>query len=142
MSENSLFGDLALEGAPDDPFAIPDSTYRAYLTDVKKGPTKDKSKVGVTFRYKISEGDHKDQEITEWKSANPGDDTRTKSFLKQRIIGLGVPADRISVVDPSDLIGKEVFVTTKMRNGFTNVQNVVPVDAGTEAGVTKSPFDI
>lgn len=139
---DSLFGDLDLDNAPDDPFAIPDGTYKAYLTDVRKGPTKDGKKVGVTFKFKISEGDHKDQEVTEWKSANPTDDVRTKSFLKQRIIGLGVPADRISVIDPEDLIGKEVYITTKSRNGFTNIQNAVPVDAGESSGATKGVFDM
>lgn len=144
MSESSLFGGLDLESAADDPFAIPDSTYKAYLTDVQKKPTRDGSKVGVTFKYRISEGDYKDQEVTEWKSANPGDDIRTKSFLKQRIVSLGVPADRIGVVDPGDLIGKEVYITVKNRNGFANINKVTLVDASESGGDTagKSPFDL
>jgi len=141
MSE-SLFGDLDLENAPDDPNAIPDGTYRAFLTDVKKGPTKDNSKVGVTFKFKISEGDYDGSEVTEWKSANRDDDQKTKGYLKQRIISLGVPADRINVVDPGDLIGKDCYITVKNRNGYTNVNKVTLADAAGEASSSKGAFDI
>ncbi len=144
MSESSLFGDLDLDNAPDDPFAIPDATYRAFLTNVKKAPTKDGKKTGVTFKYKISEGDYEGREVTEWKSANATDDVRTKSFLKQRIISLGVPTDRLGVVDPGDLIGKEVYVTVKNRNGYANVDKVTLVDASeiSEPTSSKGMFDL
>ncbi len=145
MSENSLFGDLDLDNAPDDPFLIPDATYRAFLTDVKKGPTKkNPHKLYVNFKYKISEGDYEGQEVGEWKSANASDDTRTKSFLKQRLISLGVPADRLGVVEPADLIGKEVYVTVKNREGYANVNKVTLVDASetSESTESKGMFDL
>ena len=138
----SLFGDLDLESAPDDPNAIPDGTYRAFLTDLKKGPTKDGSKVGVTFKYKVSEGAYDGHQVTEWKSANTSDDDTTKAWLKQRIIGLGVPADRMSSVDPDDLIGKDVYITVKNRNGFANVNKVTLADSAAVSASAKSAFDL
>ena len=141
---DGLFGDLNLEDAPDDPNAIPDNTYEAYLTDLKKGPTKDGSKVGVTFTYTISEGALDGRKVTEWKSANPTDDEATKGYLKQRILGLGVPADRISQVDPSDLIGKHVYITVKNRNGYANVNRATLIDADSESvsASAKGAFDL
>lgn len=121
----SLFGELDLEDAPDDPNMIPDDSYKAFLTDVKKGPTqKDPNKFGVTFKYRISEGAYEGREVTEWKSANKTDDERTKGYLKQRLLNLGVPEDRLGTVDADDLIGKEVRITTKKRGEYTNVVRV------------------
>lgn len=141
----SFFGELDLENAPDDPNSIPDGTYRAFLTDIgKKGTKNDPNKIGVTFKYKLSEGQYDGFEVTEWKSANATDDDRTKSWLKQRLLGLGVPADRLSSVDPSDLIGKEVYVTVKARNGYTNVNRVSLADDNAESvsASAKSAFDL
>jgi hypothetical protein len=122
----SLFGDLDLENAPDDPNAIPDDVYKAFLTDVKKGPTqKNPEKVGVTFKYKISEGKYEGREVTEWKSAMKDDDEQTKGYLKARLLSLGVPEDRLGAVEADDLIGKEVRITVKNRNGYTNIQRCV-----------------
>ena len=138
----SLFGDLDLENAPDDPNAIPDSTYRAFLTDIsKKGTQKDPHKIGVTFKYRISEGNYEGREVTEWKSANPGDDERTKGYLKQRLINLGVPTDRLSQVDPDDLIGKDVYVTVKNRGEYANVVRVTTAN-GDGVSESKGAFDI
>ena len=44
----SIWGDLDVESAADDPFAVPNNTYRAILTDAKVGPTKAGDKVGLT----------------------------------------------------------------------------------------------
>lgn len=131
----SMFGDLDIESAADDPFAVPDNTYRAFVTDVEVKPTKDGSKTGMTIIYKISEGEHEGKQIREWKNIpqpvdpkNPSDDDkRAMSFLKQRLLDLGVPADRINQVTPDDLIAKEVTVSVKNNDGYVNVRKVTLV---------------
>jgi len=128
----SIFGDLDVESAADDPFAVPDNTYKAFLFDVKVGPTKDGTKTGMSLTYKISEGEHEGKQITEWKRiptpADPknldADDQRALSFLKARMLSLGIPASAVNTVTPEDLIGKSVLVTVKSEKGYTNVKKL------------------
>ena len=125
----SLFGDLDIESAEDDPFAIPDNTYDCFLTDVKAGPTKAGDKQGMTLEFTIAEGDHMDKKIQEWKRipdpASPmEDDERAKSFLKARMLDLGIPAERVNSVTADDLLGIHCFVSVKNNNGYTNVRKV------------------
>lgn len=136
MSEG-MFGDLDFDQAQDDPFAVPDNSYISYLTDVKTGPTKNGDKVGMTLEYTIDEGPHSGKKITEWKQIpqpadpkNPSDDdTRAMSFIKQRMISLGVPADKINSTTPEDLIGIKCVVAVKNKGGYTNVRSVTVVNS-------------
>lgn len=134
----SLFGDLDIASADDDPFAIPDNTYDCYLTDVKVAPTKNGDKTGMTLIYTIDDGAHKGKQIQEWRripdAAHPQeDDERAKSYLKSRMLSLGVPENRINSVTADDLIGAHVHVTVKNSNGYTNVRKVALVPASTSA---------
>lgn len=138
----SLFGDLDIESAEDDPFAIPDNTYDCFLTDVTVKPTKDESKVGMTLEFTISEGDHAEKKIQEWKripasSELTSEDTKIKadaeramSFLKARMLDLGIPAERINSVGRDDLVGIHCLVAVKNNNGYTNVRKVTLAPAG------------
>ena len=132
----SLFGDLDIQSAEDDPFAIPDNTYECDLTEVKAGPTKAGDKVGMTLEFTISEGDHAGKKIQEWKripdpTELTSDDTKVKadaeramSFLKARMLDLGIPVERVNSVTPEDLLGIHCFVSVKNNNGYTNVRKV------------------
>jgi hypothetical protein len=133
---DGMFGDLDLESAQDDPFAIPDNSYVAYLTDVRVGPTKNGDKVGMTMEYTIDEGPHSSKKISEWKQIpQPVDpknltdeEMRAMSFIKQRMLSLGVPAEKINEVKPDDLIGTKVVVAVKNKGGYTNVRSIQVVD--------------
>lgn len=129
----SLFGDLDIASAADNPFEIPANSYEATVTDVRVGKTRDESKVGMTFIYTIQSGEYEGQDITEWKQiptpADPHnlttDEKRSMSFLKQRLLSLGVPEDRMNSVKEDELIGADVVVTVKPgKNGYTNVSRV------------------
>jgi len=141
MSEG-MFGDLDMAQAQDDPFAVPDNSYVCYLTDVKVGPTKAGDKVGMTLEYTIDEGPHNGKKISEWKNIpqpedpkNPTDDEmRSMSFIKQRMISLGVPAEKINSVTPDELVGTKCVVAVKNKNGYTNVRSVTTVDADFGSG--------
>lgn len=130
----SLFGELDVASAADDPFKVPPNVYNAVVTDVSVGPTKDGSKTGMTLVYTIqSDDEHNGKNVREWKQiptpADPknlsADDKRAMSFLKSRLLDLGVPESRINQVAPDDLIGKEVTITVKDgKNDFVNVTKV------------------
>src|SRR6476659_8359264 len=100
----TLFGDLDVASANDDPFKIPPNTYPCTVTAVKVGPTKAGDKVGMTLVYTIQDGDFAGDDITEWKEipqpADPRNLTREEaralSFLKQRLLNLEVPEDRMN----------------------------------------------
>lgn len=146
MSEG-MFGDLDVSQAQDDPFAVPDNSYVCYLTDVKVGPTKNGDKVGMTLEYTIDEGAHNGKKISEWKQIpqpadpkNPSDDDmRSMSFLKQRVLSLGVPESKVNSIGPDDLIGTKCVVAVKNKGGYTNVRNVTVVDS--EFGSDNTTFE-
>jgi hypothetical protein len=56
------------------------------------------------------------------------EELRSMSFLKQRLLDLGVPSERINEVKPDDLIGSKVIVAVKNKNGYTNVVKLTKVD--------------
>lgn len=131
----SLFGDLDIASAEDNPFDIPDNTYETYLTDVEVKRSK-AGNLGLALGYKIASGAHEGKSISEWKNipepedpANPSPkDLQAMSFLKSRLIDLGVPEERINSLEPKDLIGTHVYVTTKKNGEYTNVRSVKLAD--------------
>jgi hypothetical protein len=134
-----IFGELDVEAAADDPFAVPNNTYRTILTDAKVGPTKAGDKIGMTLTWTIqSEDEHNGKMITEWKHiptpANPkeltDEEKRTTSFLKKRMLDLGIPPERINSITPDDLIGRECMVSVVNNNGYVNVKKVLLVEEG------------
>lgn len=135
----NIWGDLDVESAADDPFAVPNNTYKAILTDVKVGPTKAGDKVGITLTWTIdSEDEHNGKFITEWKHiprpVDPqnltDDESRAASFLKKRMLDLGIPPERVNTVRPEDLMGRECMVTVVNKDGYTNVRKVILIEDG------------
>lgn len=128
---------------------IPNATYRAFVFDVKKGPTADGSKDGITFTYKIADGDYEGETVREWKEiprVAPGtdptvDQNKKFGYIKTRLTSLGVPAERMSSVEAEDLIGKKVLITTKVNNQYVNVNKVV-LDTADSVTDGSSPFGL
>ena len=129
---DSIFGDLDIASAADNPFEVPDNTYDCFLTDAVVRKSKDGTKKGLALTYRVASGDHEGKNISEWKTipepedpANPSaEDKQAMSWLKQRMLSLGVPEARMNSVQPSDLVGTHVYVTVKNKDGYTNVRNV------------------
>jgi hypothetical protein len=147
---SSIFGELDVESAADDPFAIPDNTYRAVLTDAKVGPTKAGDKIGLTLIYTINSDDQFNERIvSEWKGIpEPNDpknltedESRQAAFLKQRMLSLGIPPERINSVTPDDLIGRECFITIFNKNGYMNIRKLVLIDEGVFDGSDGVKFE-
>lgn len=153
--EESIFGDLDIESALDDPFNIPDNTYHCFVFSVEvkdtKGGTKPDGTVkeikrGITINYKIADDSvYNDKLIQEWKHipkpADPkkptADEASAASYLKQRLADFGIPTNRMNSVQPDDLIGLEVYVSVAKKNDYLNVRKVSLV---TESGVSADPF--
>lgn len=133
MTEPGFLADLDLENQEADPNAFPDSTYNAYLTEAKVVALKDAAKgKRLVLTYKLFDGEHKGKTIDEWKSINTFDDARSKAFLKTRLLSLGVPEDQLSKINPTDLVGIAVRITTKQNGEYRNVNNVVLGHVGTD----------
>ena len=131
-----LFEGLDLESAADDPFLVPDGAYNAFITEVKVGETRDGSKTGMTTIFRISEGEQEGKTVSRWllipKVADPSDPTpeeaKALSFLKSHLLACGVPAERVNEASAEDLVGTEVTVTVKNKDGYTNVRNIKVVE--------------
>lgn len=131
---SGLFGDLDWDNVPENPFEIPAGEHLCHITDVKVGPTKDETKMGVTLVYTIDDGqDGAGLQINDWKEVirpkdpdNPTpEELRAGSFVRMRLEALGVPASKIGSLSREELMGKAVKVTTTVgQNGFPNIKNV------------------
>ena len=131
-----LFDGIDIESAADDPFAIDDGTYEAFVTEIKVGLTKDETKNGMTTTFRISEGENEGKLVSRWllvpsieDPKNPtADESRALSFLKSHLMSLGVPAEKVNEVDADDLVGTEVYITVRSANGYTNVRKIALKD--------------
>lgn len=135
-----LFDELDVASAADNPFGgVPEGVYECTVTNAVVKESDDKfyregvKKVGLMLTYKVTDGDEAGEEITEYKAIprpedkdNPtSDERRAMSFLKQRMLSLGIPENRVNSVEPDDLIGLDCYVTVKKgKNDYMNVTEV------------------
>lgn len=127
MSVDAIF-DFDLNAVDEDPNAFPDGTHKASVYKAEVVKYKDASKgKAIVFTYRLQEGDHKGKDIQEWQSANSFDTSTKKSYLKRRLLSLGIPESRLNTLtmeDLSDLIGTMVFITKKQNGQYHNITNV------------------
>lgn len=135
-----LFDGLDVASAADNPFEVEPGTYRCVVTGAEARPTQAGDKVGLNIEYTIQDdeaGAMNGRKITEWKHipqpadpANPtAKEAQSASFLKQRLVNLGIPESRMNDVEGDDLLGIECVVTVKKNGEYTNVTKVT-VDSG------------
>jgi hypothetical protein len=143
-----LFDELDVASAADDPFGVPDDMYEAVVEKVEVKVSNDKTYhddtpvKGLSITYKITEGDYAGEKVSEYKyipkpvdkNAPTADERRSMSFLKQRLLSLGVPESRINSFEPDDVVGADVYVTTKKNGNYTNITDV-KVNNGSAAAV-------
>lgn len=128
----SLFGDLDVQSAADNPFEVEPGTYLCTVTNAEAKPTQAGDKVGLNIEYTISDEDDNDamhgRKVTEWKwipsSMATTKEQQAASFLKQRMLNLGIPEERINDLSTDDLIGTECIVSVKKNGEYTNVTKV------------------
>jgi len=114
-----------------------DGTHRCFVTKSEiRTRRSDQSKHWV-FTYKVADGEPQSGcTKDEWRAIPITRDGRFVSdkdeqaarWLKQRLLSLGVPEDRVGTVTPADVQGTEVYITlkttTNSKGTFQNVTNV------------------
>jgi hypothetical protein len=149
----SLFGELDVESAEDNPWLKPDGTYLCDLVGLSVKPTAKGDKQGLRLEFKIVKGEKKGRNITPWywiptaadlKSSD--DEFRGKaatavSQLKKTMMDMGVPAERINDLQAEDLMNmnQQYDVTIYNKNGSENVRSIAVADASTGSG--GNPFE-
>lgn len=144
---SGLFGGMDASEIPDDPFYVAPDTYECILVEAQTASSKDGSKHGLTFKWKITESDseYNDQTISDWNTYYPdgteGEDPtavkRNLSNLKRRLLSMGVTEEEMSAPDFTDadnldgLLGLEAYVSvkeTKDKNDpnkrYTNITDI------------------
>lgn len=122
MSEGSGFlNDLGLDQVEADPNYIPDGKYPGFVFESKVEVSKNGNKQWV-LTYKFVDG----RTQKEWKNLEPKGPNRALqlSFLKQRVLSLGIPETRVGTFQPSEVIGVPVWIQIKHRDGYQNVGTV------------------
>ena len=108
-------------------------TYRCFLTKSEIRTKKDQTKSWV-FSYRVAEGQPEEGKVKQdWRPLPQTvngkfaseKDANFARFLKQRLLELGVPEERVGTVTPGDLNGIECFVTIVLKDGYKNVTKVV-----------------
>lgn len=141
---DGFLNDLGLDEVNADPNYIADGKYRAFVYNSEVRTKKDDSKSWV-LSYKIApDQKHAGQVQQEWFDLAPkGDNAELKrSFLKRRVLSLGVPESKIGSVQPNDLIGLEVSITIKHSGSYQNVGTVELAGGATSASASTDVADL
>lgn len=135
-----LFGDLDLASVSEDILTIPDGTYSAVV--VKISPSQSQSKMdergkpqsGITVTFQIidTDSEYNEQKVTHYQTIPQVPDSeemtaaekKNAAYLKRLLRNLGVPEERMNTVEPSELVGTDVYITTKKNGDFINVVGV------------------
>lgn len=130
--DGGFLSDLALDGVEADPNYIADGVYHAYVYESEVRTKKDGTPSWVlTYKIAPDEAKHAGQQIAEWFDLKPVGPNATlkKSFMKRRVLSLGIPETRINAVNPVDFVGTEVSITVKHKGQYQNVTDVRLVSA-------------
>jgi hypothetical protein len=136
MSE-SWFSNVDIDDVPDNPNVLPDNTYKFNITEAKVGPTKDKSKTGITFRYQIVEGAWSTFfPIVDWvrvpDAKTPREEIpRILSYIKMRLLAFGFSVEEIQNFGPKMIeqcVNRKFYGTTTVKKGKEGQQDQVRVN--------------
>jgi hypothetical protein len=144
MSEPGFLNDLGLHSVSADPNAIPDGKHPGYVAAIKiqePNPTSNNNHRALIITYKIDENhpDLNGRSKTEYKTmpnmveikndltgevtfdfATP-EDSKHASYLKQRMLSLGVPEQELGNVQIEQITGTPVWFTVAARGEYHNI---------------------
>lgn len=149
---DSIFGDLDLTAAADDPFKVENGTYLAFVKEAEvKLSQKGNRGLNITYEIAGNGNDGDGKTIKEWKNIPDAKDAasdeeggsaegrRSASFLKQRLLSLGVAPESVNKVKVSELVGTKVVITVGENNqGYSSVNKVELASNETTSG--DNPF--
>lgn len=156
----SLFGELDIANAKDNPFFKPDGAYECEISKAEVKTSKNNNK-GFTLDYLIVDGPKKGKKIQEWKpipmpwelkgyhseeAMKSGHfDTdydsdqikenaeRNMFFLKTRLKNFGIPVEEMNSVTPEQLLNDVPRLTVTIKNvGDQERITNVKISEGTE----------
>jgi hypothetical protein len=144
-----LFGDLDVASAPEIESGIKPGAYNAKVLSVvmQEGSKNNPDKNFLVFEYESPQWPFSLSEYKEIPKGSPGAWDRTvsdakgrteferntsaMSYIKARLLSLGVPESRVNTVDPSELVGLNVIVKVKQNGEYSNITSVtVPQASG------------
>lgn len=126
----SIFGNLDTTQVNDDPFFVKPDTYFAVCTDAEVKVNEERNTTQLVITWNINEPDnefHGKKQIEYfslfperqgvWENYTPDEKTATK-WLKRRLRrGFDLSESEMDSVSPSDLQGREAFITLKATAG-------------------------
>lgn len=138
-----VFGNLGLEQV-EVKFAskkgtMPDGSYIGYISNARVVTKQDKNQALVlTYKIEDTDSEFDGQEIDEWRTFprfiqeedddaprfKEENDKRNATFLKQRLLTLGVKEDEIADLDLNQLTGIPVLFVVKTNNSYRNIRYV------------------
>ncbi len=140
----SLFEGLDVASASDEPWGVSVGWHKFVITKCEVKPTQKGDKKGVNWAFQVIEGTDKGSTHTDWQWVPAASDTsdeaeRAKKFLKQRMVLLGIPQDRINQVGPEDMVGIEGYMEIKKdKNDNLRIVNI-KLDAPPAGTLTAPP---
>lgn len=131
MTEPNFLNELGLENVEANPNFIPSGKYPAFVFDSQVKMSKRNIKQWViTFKIAPESETTPGRTQSEFKNLQFTGDAESisfqKSFLKQRVLSLGIPESRINVFQPNEVIGQPVWITITHKHDKDGVdrQNV------------------
>jgi len=161
----SLFGELDVASANENPYYKEDGVYLCQLTNAELKTAKNGVSKGLALKYTILEGEKKGLSINEWKpvpapwnlngyetaedeknTVNYDADiaanaSRSLSYLKARLVEFGIPAEKMNDLEPKDLLElPHMNVTIRNKNDRENITGVELITGTTSSNGTSDPF--
>ena len=133
-----FLNDLKLSSVSPDPNYMPEGKYPAIVSKLQVKKNEEKNTSALIITYKITHHDPENQGKlkTEFKQlphvdpetgeiSKDEDSARNASYLKQRLLSLGVPDDaQMDQLSQDDLLGTPVWITLVKSGDYTNVRGV------------------
>lgn len=132
------FADLGLDqpGSYTLPqYGLPDGTHRCFIKEAGYVPKNDDpSKRNLKLVYEVNEMGNPEMgnTINEIKSANPDDNAKTKGYLVDRVLSLGVTKEELGTLKLKELVGRPVYVTVGRQRNNPKYAQVVDVVLNTD----------
>jgi hypothetical protein len=141
----SIFSDLDLKNAPNDPNAAPVGAWVGTLTEITTfdGKTDPQAKF-MKFVWVHNGGLGRFEDVLQLPDGREKDkDIQRKSRIKQRLLWLEVPEDRMDELTPDDLIGTTAALVTRQNGQYTNLVSLRPHygETSTESAPTPTVAD-
>ncbi len=160
-----LFGEYDANEIAELPEGLDNDTYPAIISEAVAKASAAGTSFGLLISYTIQEhpvysgwtqntwdrvpqpNDTLRDKDGELLSENPEKMAKTLAYLKQRLLKVCVPESECNTVQPRDLIGKKVWITTAKQKDNPRYSRVVAVEPRNEDGgefnptqPVKSPF--